>query len=65
MPSYPELCALLIAATKLQEELNLGLVNLLSSPMAAVLVSVGLLASRKSSLIFWLDSSSHRTNYSL
>lgn len=43
MPSYPDLCALLIAATKLQEELNLGLVNLLSSPMAAVLVSVGLL----------------------
>lgn len=65
MPGYPELYALLIAATKLQEGLNLGLENLLSSPMAAVLVSIGLLASHNSSLIFWLESSSHRTNYNL
>lgn len=52
VPGYPEVYASLTAATKLQEGLNLGLVNPLSSPMAAVLVSIGLLAFLNSSLIF-------------
>lgn len=41
IPGYPELSALLISASRLWEGINLGLVNLLFCPVAAVLVSIG------------------------